>query len=1462
MPLQPFHPLIQTWFAETYGKPTAVQEEAWPRIARGEHLLALAPTGSGKTLTAFLAAIDRLIRGIYPPQGLSVLYVSPLKALNEDIRRNLLEPVAALRSCFAARGLPFPDLRVDTRSGDTSPGERRRFLKAPPAILALTPESLAIMLLSPRNRAILSGVRYLILDEIHAVLGTKRGSFLFCQVDRLALIAGEFQRVSLSATARPPKGAAEAVGGLKPRDGGYERRQVSIAAPSMEKHTGLVIDFPPLREEPRTPDRSGARYTVLVNTILERIALNHGAGGGATLVFTDSRRRAERIALLVNEAAGETLAFTHHGSLSREVRREVEAGLSSGRLPCVVATASLELGIDIGRIAEVILAGSPPSATGALQRIGRSGHGVGLVSRGRLLPFHGLDLLTAAALGAAIRDREIEETQAIENPLDILAQIILGLCVEKNRNVDELYHTLRGFYVFKTLARPAYDRVIRMLLGRYGALRLRELKPRLYLDGETGELCPLKGTRLLLYASGGVITNRGAYSLRTPEGTKIGELDEEFVWERRIGDCFDFGNRSWRILSIGPEAVEASPLPARADFTPFWRAEAAFRSPVLVRRMLENFDRLNAGDRDYFTGLGLSDAAFRELMDFAASQGSAQGDLPLPGTGCIPVEIVDDPVNRGDSYQVILHSFRGGMVHYPLALALAEELEEALRTRIETFPDDNAVLLLVPRSAAAAPEELLIRRLSALGENQGGRLRGEAQFYRRFESSGVFGAAFREAAERSLLLPRAGFGKRTPLWITRQRAKRLFDAVASAGDFPIVAEAWRSCLGDQFDLEGFTVLLRDIREGKTAIAFFRTQKPSPFARELVWKETNTLLYEYDERRELRKGGPSLSGLVIEEALENARSRPPLPPRISADFCARLRREFPGWAPEDELGLTEWVKERLAIPQDEWEELLRVLPEALRERCREDPTLGGKISLIRREGAAFPAVVHREWARSWKQDAPALLGPWLRYEGPLPLSRIGAVFGLSPAETEGAAAALAEEGWLVREVTLGEEPGYVCDRENLDFLFRLSRKQARREVKERPAALLIPFLARRQGIRSRGSPCGTVPWDALWGYPAPAGLWERDILPVREPAYSGETLDGKIRAGELLWYGTGKERAAFCPPEDMDLAGGEQLGQGPPFEGRGDPAFFDSPKDFWEIKEALGLDSRSCAEALWQEAWKGRLSADSWEPVRQGLARGFIPREKDPPPIRPLGRPKRLPRALRDRWLTGPPVPGRWFSLEPDYGEGPPRGKWGDFDPLEREELERDRARLLLKRWGILCRPLLERELPHLSWARLLPAIRRLELAGEVMAGRFFEGINSLQFASPEISGELEEAEGETSIYWMNAADPASPAGLSLEGLDPRLPPRQQNTRICFRGSELLVIASRGGKHIDLFISPEDPCLEDALAFLTFPGTRAVHPERKITIETINRRSAASGEYAAALKSLGFLPDRGKLILWV
>ncbi|MDR0386813.1 MAG: DEAD/DEAH box helicase, partial [Treponema sp.] len=509
MPL-PFHPLINAWFTETLGKPTPVQEEAWVGIERGEHVLALAPTGSGKTLAAFLPALSRLARGIYPAGELSVLYVSPLKALNEDIRRNLAGPLEGIRALFAAAGEALPEITLETRSGDTAQADRRRFYRSPPSILALTPESFAIILLNPRGRKILSSVRYLIVDEIHSVLGPKRGSVLSCQIDRLALEAGEFRRVILSATVRPAELAAEFAGGLMQAEGaegeggvpGYVKRPVRIIAPHAEKKIGLAVEY---SEEESLALQTGEagenyrrRYRIIAGKILERIGLNR-----TTLVFTGSRRRAETLCHVLNEEAGRTVAFAHHGSLAKELRLAVERRLAEGSLPCVVATSSLELGIDIGSVDEVILAGGVHSAAAALQRIGRSGHGVGRESRGLLLPFYGMDLLLAAATAGTIREREIEETRPIENPLDILAQLILALCVEKERNEEELYRLLRGFYIFRGLSRPLYQGVLKMLAGQGERGRLRELKVRLFWDRESGALSAAPGTLLLLYSSGG-----------------------------------------------------------------------------------------------------------------------------------------------------------------------------------------------------------------------------------------------------------------------------------------------------------------------------------------------------------------------------------------------------------------------------------------------------------------------------------------------------------------------------------------------------------------------------------------------------------------------------------------------------------------------------------------------------------------------------------------------------------------------------------------------------------------------------------------------------------------------------------------------------------------------------------------------------------------------------------------------
>ncbi|MDR1625745.1 MAG: DEAD/DEAH box helicase [Spirochaetia bacterium] len=1448
------HPIIRSWFCGKFGQPTRAQAESWPLIAEGRNVLVLAPTGSGKTLAAFLVAISRFVEGVYDPEELCVLYVSPLKALNEDIRRNLLEPLSSLAGRFAGEGLPFPEIRVDTRSGDTPQAQRRRFLARPPAILALTPESLAILLLNPRARALLAKARYVVMDEVHAVLGSKRGAFLACQIARLSLLAGEFQRVALSATVSPPEAAAFFVGGVEAlRGGGFRKRPVSVVAPPVEKRVDFTVAFPSLRGDGAAPSEfsPSERYAAVIEAIAGAMGRSR-----SVLVFTGSRRRAERIAFLLNERFGKTLAFAHHGALSKELRRSVETRLAEGRLPCVVATGSLELGIDIGEIDEVVLAGCPEKVSQAVQRIGRSGHGVGQTSRGLLLPFHGLDLLAGAALASALRDREIEDSAIQENPLDVLAQIILALCAEAPRDADSLYGTLKGFAPFHRLPRASYDRVVRMLAGSHDARRLRDIKARLYFEAETGELSAPPGLRALLYASGGVIANRGSYSLRLGDGTKIGELDEEFVWERRLGDTFSFGTRSWRIAAIGAEAVEVVPLDKNAAYIPFWKAEDTFRSPVLSRRILAALGAWAGGARPALDAAwegesvfpGLTEEAGRELCAFLERQKNAQAGVPLSGPDSIAVEITAAPSKQGDLACVILHTFRGGAVNYPLAMALAQYLEETLGFRLQAVPDDNAVLLLLPRFAGGSPETIIRGAIEALGD---ARTRQKC-FRGRLESSGVFGAAFREAAETALLIPRAGFGKRTPLWITRQRAKRLFDVVSGWKDFPLVAEAWRGCLAGRFDVAGFEDLLDAIREGRIRLDFFATASPSPFARDVAWKQTNRFMYEYDERPELR--GASLSDEVIQEALGAEGRRPVLAGALVRDFCSKLRRELPGWVPEDPLGLAEWVKERGAIPLDEWETLVQAAPDGLRAAWEKDRGLGGRLKELQAGNAGLPVIVHRENAGLWLREPLSLLSLWLRREGPVGVSRIAGVFGLGLPEARAAVEDLAEEQELVLNVKVEDPEGgsrgdLVCDRRNLELLLRLSRKAARSQAPARPLGRLVLFLARRQNILTRGD----RPWQALAGFSAPARLWESEFFPARSSGlpgggYDPKILDAELEAGNLVWYGSGRERCGFCCPEDLDLV----------LPGRNRPSRFSQCGgicDFWQLKEACGLGIQACIGAVWEEAWKGGLSSTSWEPVRRGIAAGFVPREAAagegaPFPDQAMPR-RRIPRALRGRWKTGLPLCGRWFSLAPDAPED------AFYDPLDEEELERARVRLLARRWGVLCRPLLEREEPALSWGKLLPAIRRLELAGELAAGRFFEGIPSLQFAPPGIDAELEACDTGRPVYWMNACDPASPAGLSAEGLDPRLPPRLPANRLCFRGEQLAAVSRRGGKDLSLFLPPDDPQLPGALAGFAPPRRGA----QRLAVESINGTAAAASPYAELLKCMGFMAERKKLILW-
>ncbi len=1515
-PLSGLHPLAAAWFRDRHGTPTAVQAGVWPLLAAGRDALAVAPTGSGKTLAAFLDGISRLASGEYPADRLSILYLSPLKALAEDVRVNLLEPLGGVRSRFDAAGLAFPPLRASVRTGDTAASDRRRDFSKPPSILATTPESLSILLNSVSGTKLLAEVRLVIVDEVHALVGTKRGAFLAAALGRLASLAGEFRRVALSATVSPVEEAVRFAAGFRlarQPDGtaAYEERRMEVVAPPSEKRIEFAVDWPESPVRVSLPgaagggaadgaDRSagGTRLAAVADEVIARTKRNR-----STLVFVDSRRRAESLARMVNDRGGEGLAWAHHGSLAKEARRAVERRLKEGRLACVVATASLELGIDIGSVDEVVLAGTPPGAAQTLQRVGRSGHAVGAASRGLLLPLHPMDLLRAAALSALVARRAVEAVSALENPLDILAQVLLGLCLREERKLDALYDEVRTMSPFARLPRADFDAVVDMLSGKYAGARYGELKARLLVDPVSRSARAKEGTATLLFASGGAIADRGAYVLREADGgARLGELDEEYVWERRVGDTLSFGSRSWRIVAIGHEAVEVRPLERAADFAPFWKADARFRSPLLAEATLDFLEAWGsrAGTPEFDAELarrGFSERAARVLGGFLKAQAAA---LPLPGPVLAPFELFDDPSGRAETRSVVIHHCRGGAFSETLAMALGAELEERLGIRVSPVADEDALLAALPREEGGPePAGTVLEALRALGRPGA----FERALARRLEGSPLFGAAFREDSERALLLPRPGFGKRRPLWVARLRAKRLFDAVSAFPDFPMAAQARRDCLELSLDVEGARDFAVDVAEGRIATPFARTRWPSPFAREAGWRETNRLLYQ-DDGMDPRRTGAGAAQAAIEEAVAGSGRRPALEPELVARFRARARRESAELAPSDPLELADWLAERVAMPLDEWERLLAVLDPAVASAFGAEERYVARVVRKRFSGASVDALVAAERLEALEAalapggDPEPLLAEWLRAGGPEALDRVGAVFGLDAGRLEVLADRFVAGGAFVR-VALpraafggeaaggrtaagagtgfeggpgGGEAGATLDclayAEHYGILLRLKRKAARPAFSGRPLSWLPAFVAELQGV----APCGAgrsgakgPPPDAveellaalapLSGLPLPAAEWEASVLPSRLPDYRPGALDAAIAAGRLAWYGAGKGFVAFVEPELLEAC----------VEQDGSPRLASGlPRRLAELAAASGLERADLLEALWDEAWRGLASTDSFAAVRKGVASGWAPeaaRGGDgraspgaPEAGNPIGRARRLPAALR----RGPGArgdEGAWFSLVPEDAADP------EPDTLDEAELDAERVRIVAARRGLLCRETFEREAPRFGWARLSRALRRLELSGELVAGRFFEGGAGPQFMRTADFERLRSWEPGSAAFALDARDPASPASSSFEGLWPELPPRVAGATFAFRGERLLWAARRGGRELSLFVPVDAPGLSESLEALARPRRRAVSPERSVVVESVDGAPAASSPAAELLVALGFEPDRGALRLW-
>ena len=1482
MSLEFFHPLIARWFAERVGEPTEAQLQAWPRIAGGEHVLVTAPTGSGKTLTAFLWSLNQLLTGAWTGTGVQVLYVSPLRALNNDIRRNLTGPLEDLETIFAANGEVLQSVRVVTRSGDTPSGERQKMIRNPPEILITTPETLNILLTSKGGRSILGSLRCVILDEIHAAAGSKRGTHLMTAVERLTLLAGEFQRIALSATVRPAEEIARFVGGRElvdsPTEGEpvYRRRKVEITATASNKQYQLEVDsrLPP-RQELAEIGAPISIWEPVIADLRERIRSNR-----STLLFANSRRVTEKVTRLLNEDQEGELAYSHHGSLSREIRSVVEERLKEGRLSAIVSTSSLELGIDIGALDEVILLRTPPSVAAAVQRLGRAGHGVGEVSRGRFYPLFESDLLEAVAVARGVEEQDIEEIRPVSAPLDVLAQVVLSMLAAESWKVEELYRFILTSHAYRQLTRRQFDLVLEMLAGRYSDSRVRELKPRIAIDRVSGTVRARPGAARLIYTSGGTIPDRGYFHLRLAEGkAKLGELDEEFVWERSIGDTFTFGAQSWQIAGITHNDVLVRPAHRGSAMAPFWRAEERNRSFHLSQRiglLLARAEEVLSGERGAemlqreLEAKGLAKKAAEDLIRFLVEQRAAT-ERPLPHRHHVLVENL--PAHEGQAVgqrRVILHTRWGGQVNRPLALALEAAWEKESGDPLQIEQDNDSLMLSMP----AGDDPMRILRL--VHPDNVERLLRE-----RLEQTGFFGARFRECAGRALLLPRGDFRRRVPLWFNRQRAKKLLQSIQRYEDFPVLVETWRTCLQDEFDLENLARVLAELDSGEITASETTTSSPSPFAADVVWKQTNRLMYEDDQPEQ---GGRSpLRHDLLRELVFGSQLRPRLPSSLVDTFQRKLHRTYPGYAPQTSDDLVDWVRERVVLPLDEWRELLVAMERDLssspqevekllvtaRSRLVEGslgsshrPSLIAHIEQVPRlqrtlDFSVVDGAVAIPAAPDESPDDPdplaGLISEWIRFYGPFERTHLGTRLGLDEATLEAVLETLvAEEAVVIdhcRQGLTDSDELEICDTENLERLLRLLRAASRPVFEARPLAELPMFLAHRQGVSARGSDASGLmaAMERLFGYPAPAGRWESEILPARLDPYYTNWLDGLFQETDLVWLGCGKEQISFLLRSDLDLL---QVAAEATEDETSSSVFeiFPSQPGRYSLSDLLarsGLGSAELSRRLWQLAWGGTVTNTTFQSLRRGLLHRFRSsdlKSTDEASDRTTSRRRGLSRRGRfERWRAGRPDEGDWWiaaggGIEPQE----------PLDALDLEELNKDRVRLLMQRYGILFRELLLRELPVLQWSRLFRTLRLMELSGEILSGRFFEGIPGVQFIAPSAFRELQDGLAEDSTYWMNAADPASPCGLGLEELRRQLPARRASNHLVFHGSRIVVVSARSGAELDFRVPANHPHVNEYLDFLAVMMTRQFKPKKSIIVEVINGEAAGESPYAPVL----------------
>jgi ATP-dependent helicase Lhr and Lhr-like helicase len=1605
--LSSFTPRVREWFEQAFDAPTPAQTKSWPAIAAGENVLLSAPTGSGKTLAAFLWALDRLsaekagARGdsgdgadadapAERAPGVRVVYISPLKALAYDIERNLRTPL---------RGIGADDVTVGIRTGDTPQRERAAMARKPPDILITTPESLYLILTS-QAREMLTGVEAVIVDEIHAVAASKRGSHLALTLERLEVQAGRpVQRIGLSATQNPLEEIGRYLVG--------PQREVTIVDAGHRKQLDLRIEVPvesmtepggpvdpsrdPLEPVAGSESTRNSIWPAIYPELLRLVKAHN-----STIVFVNNRRSAERVALRLNELAGKEqaekdedaasggegvraaeterraggmvappergprvdgppvpleIARAHHGSLAREERTKVEELLKAGELPCLVATSSLELGIDMGAVDLVLQIESPKSVARGLQRIGRAGHGVDEVSRGRIFPKFRGDLLECAVVARRMHEGLIEPTVVPRNALDVLAQQVVAIAVssepaiatgprpgrrrsptgpskEENAaddrddesstgdiSVAELHALITRCHSYSELSLELLENVLDMLDGRYPSKDFGELRARIVWDRVAGTIRARKGSRQLAVANAGTIPDRGLFAVTLPDGRRVGELDEEMVYEARPGQAFLLGASSWRIEEIGRDRVIVTPAPGAPGAVPFWKGDSVGR-PKELGEAIGAFSRwaveqdADTLQRDY----DLDERAARNLLAYLREQQDATRVLPSERT--IVLERFRDEI--GDWRLCVLSPF-GGRVHSAWGLAISARIRERMGLEADAIASDDGIVLHLPDLDADDAEALPSAAELIMLEPE----EVEAAITAELGGSALFGTRFRENASRALLIPRAYPGKRTPLWQQRLKAQNLLEVAKRYDDFPIVLETYRECLRDVLDVSGLEALLRSLHSREISLVEVETPTASPFASSLLFDYVATYMYEGDTpNAERRAAALSLDRDLLRELLGQEELRELLDPdalrRVEDDL--QHRSEITRATGRD--GLHDVLRhvgdlnaEEIATRVFEGIDPAPLLAELQRERRAIRLRVGGEQRYVAADEAglyrdALSAAPPGGLPEAFLADVPdalrVLVARYARTHGPFTTEELRERYGVD------AGAVLRElerDGAIVRgELRPGGSGREWCDVEVLRRLRRASLAALRKEIEPADQRALAAFLPSWQGVDRHPSAGAGIDrlrevLVPLQGLALPAEIWERDVLPRRTGAYSPSWLDMLCASGELVWVGAGPSgrsgRVALYFRDDAPLigpppsnerraaaAGSAATDQPEPDRGAADELLrarlAQSPCFFSDLIAELDLPAEALREALWDLVWAGEATNDAWAPLRAprlSLARGSE-RSARRTSVRRFGS---------RRTGAQSQVQGRWSLTEPIFRTGPLAADGSPATPgASGPERRRVLAELLLERYGIVTREQVLAEGIKGGFAMLYDTLCNLETLGVCRRGYFVEGMGGAQFALPGAVERLRSARGgsgasqsgaltasggrgaagageQPRALVIAAADPAQPYGAALswpkrEGQE-RRPSRVAGAYVVSIADEPALYVERGGRGLLTLAEGHDDdgaVVVDALRALADAVRAGRVP--KLALERIDGEPAIASDLAETLLELGFRPGPRRLTL--